>query len=211
MISSTMKILTILTLSSLMTGALGAQQAAAPAPAAKKEKSEIITVTSAGGAEIHQAKNLMIYIDDVKFLHPAQGLEMTCERLEVFRDPPPEPKVKPVLEEEAAGNAKPEEPAAQPQLREAIATGNVVIHKKGADGKISIGRGQKAVFDAKKEVITLSGKPQPELDVGSDYLFYADTILLQEDGKHRLGNNARTVFKKKKDQKEGGKGAGEGR
>jgi lipopolysaccharide export system protein LptA len=209
-----MKFLIILTVSGLLAGLSCAQEAPAPEPpppAAKKDKNELITVTSAGGAEIHQAKNLMIYIDDVKFLHPSQGMEMTCQRLEVFRDPPPPPKPKPVLEEEAAANAQPEEPEAQPQLREAIATGNVVIRKKGADGKLSIGKGQKAVFDAKKEVITLSGRPQPELDVGSDYLFYADTIILQEDGQHRLGNNARTVFKKQKDKKEGGTGGGQGR
>lgn len=209
-----MKFLTILTFSGLLIGVSCAQEAPAPeppAPAAKKEKNDLITVTSSGGAEIHQTKNLMVYIDDVKFLHPSQGMEMTCERLEVFRDPPPEPKAKPVLEEEAATNTSPEEPEAQPQLREAIATGNVVIRKKGADGKVSIGKGQKAVFDAKKEVITLSGSPQPELDVGSDYLFYADTIILTEDGQHRLGPNARTVFKKQKDKKEGGAGGGQGR
>lgn len=202
----------ILAISGFLAVAACAQEAAAPPPAADKKQGELITVTSEGGAEIDQEKNLMIYIDNVKFLHPSQGLEMTCQRLEVYRDPPPEPKAKPVLEEEAAKKAQPdEEAAAQPELREAIATGNVVIRKKGADGKTSIGRGQKAIFDGKKKVITLSGKPQPELDVGSDYLFYADTIILKEDGKHMLGNNARTVFKKQKDQKEGGKGGGDGR
>ncbi|MFM7182649.1 MAG: LptA/OstA family protein [Verrucomicrobiales bacterium] len=209
-----MKILKFLAFSGLMSGISCAQQAPAPQPPppdAKEDKNELITVTSAGGAEIHQTKNLMIYIDDVKFLHPSQGMEMNCQRLEVYRDPPPPPKAKPQLDVEAAVNAPPEEPEEQPKLREAIATGKVVIRKKGADGKLSIGRGQKAVFDAKKQVITLSGSPQPELDVGSDYLFYADTIILQEDGQHRLGNNARTVFKKQKDQKEGGAGGGQGR
>ena len=206
-----MKITTILTLAGLIAGVSLAQEAAAPPPAAKKKEGDLITVTSSSGAEIHQTKNLMIYIDNVKFLHPAQNMEMSCDRLEVYRDPPPEPKAKPVLEQEAATNSEPEEADAQPELREAIATGNVVIRKKGADGKLTIGKGQKAVFDAKKELITLSGKPQPELDVGSDYLFYADTIILQEDGQHRLGNNARTVFKKQKAKKEGGDGGGQGR
>lgn len=210
-----MKTLPIFVLSGLLAALSTAQEAAAPPPAADKKQGELITVTSEGGAEIDQEKNLMIYIDNVKFLHPSQGLEMTCQRLEVYRDPPPKPKAKPVLEEEAAKNDAPEAaPDAQPELREAIATGSVVIRKKGADGKTSIGKGQKAVFDGKKKVITLSGKPQPELDVGSDYLFYADTIILKEDGKHMLGNNARTVFKKQKDQKEtkeGGQGAGNGR
>ena len=209
-----MKFFTLFTLSGLLTGALFAQQPAAPpAPAEKKKQGDLITVTSTGGAEIHQSKNLMIYIDNVKFLHPSQGLEMTCERLEVYRDPPPEPKAKPVLEEEAAGNAPPEEPEAEPQLREAIATGNVVINKKGTNGKTNIAKGQKAVFNAKDKVITLSGKPQPELDVGSDYLFYSDSIILQEDGNHKLlGPNTRTVFKKQKEtKKEGGAGGGQSR
>lgn len=209
-----MKTLPIFALLSLLACAVPAQQAAvAAAPAAKKEKNDLITVTSSGGAEIHQSKNLMIYIDNVKFLHPSQGLEMTCDRLEVYRDPPPEPKAKPVLEEEAAGNAQPEEPEAEPQLREAIATGKVVIHKKGVNGKTNIAKGQKAVFDAKDKVITLSGKPQPELDVGSDYLFYSDGIILQEDGNHKLlGPNTRTVFKKQKEgKKEGGTGGGQSR
>jgi lipopolysaccharide export system protein LptA len=215
-ISKTMKILNILAFAGLASGIVCAQEAPAekPAPpAAKKQQGDLITVTSDGGAEIHQSKNLMIYIDNVKFFHPAQGLEMTCERLEVYRDPPPPPKPKPVLEEEAAGNAPPEEPDAEPQLREAIATGNVVIRKKGADGKLSTGKGQKAVFDAKREVITLSGKPQPELDIGSDYLFYSDTIILDQKGNHELkGPNTRTVFKKQKEtKKEGGTGGGQGR
>lgn len=203
-----------------LAGMAVAQDAAAPAAApakpaaakpeaaaAAKKPGDLITVTSEGGAEINQNKNLMVYIQDVKFLHPAQNLEMTCERLEVFRDPPPPPKPKPALEAEAAGAAV-EQDAPQPELREAIATVNVVIKKKGADGKISTGKGQKAIFLAKTELIILSGSPQPSLDIGSDYLFYADTITLKQNGEHTLGKNARTVFKK---QKEGGAGGGKDR
>ena len=173
------------------------------APEAKK--GDPIKVTSEGGAEMNQKKDCMVYLKNVKFLHPAQNLEMTCDRLEVYRDPPPPPKPKPTLDAEAAGAVAPED---EPQLeiREAIALGNVEIKKKGADGKVSIGKCQKAVFDGKTQEILLSGSPQPQLAVGSDYIFYADTITLKEDGQHKLGNNSTTLLQEKKKG-----GAGEGK
>jgi lipopolysaccharide export system protein LptA len=169
-----------------------------------KNKGDLITVTSSGGAEIHQKKNLMIYLQNVKFDHPTQNMVMKCERLEVYRDDPPPPPPKPPLAQEAAQGAKPEAPQ-QPDLKEAIATGNVVITKKGADGGNNVGRGQKAVFNGKTRDVLLSGNPS--LEVG-DNLFFADTIILREDGQHRLGNNARTVFKPKKNKEKGGAGGG---
>ena len=110
------------------------------------------------------------------------------------------------MEAEAAGAETDPADEAQPDIKEAIATGNVVITKKTAEGKTNIGRGQKANFDARNQNILLSGSPQPSLEIG-DNLFYADTIILQENGQHKLGKNARTLFKKQK-QAEGGKNGG---
>jgi hypothetical protein len=179
-----------------------------PEPAAKPA-GDLITVTSSGGAEIHQKKNLMIYIKNVHFDHPVQNLVMTCDRLEVYREDPPPAPPKPALEAEAAqGKSAPDDAQGQPDLKEAIAYGNVVITKKAADGATNIGRGQKAVFNGKTRDVLLSGSPQPQLEVG-DNLFFADTIILREDGQHRLGNNARTLFKpKKKKTSEGGNAGG---
>ena len=154
--------------------------ASAPKPAAPRKADDPIAVTSKGGAEPDHEKNLMVYTDQVHFSHPAQGLKISCDRLEVHPNPIPN------------GN----------KLSNAVATGNVVVRKAGANGKISIAKGEKAVFDTKTNSTTLSGKPQPELEVG-DFLFYADTITLQQNGQHRLGENARTVFKKPKNVPDG--------
>lgn len=166
-----MKILPVFALAGLISCATGAQEVAAP-----KKAGDLITVTSDGGAERDQEKNLMVYTDTVKFTHPAQGLEIACERLEARQIQLP----------------------AGLRISKAIATGNVVVRKMGANGKVSIAKGQKAEFDAETSTTTLSGKPQPMLEVG-DFLYYADTIILQQNGQHRLGNHARTVFKKAKE------------
>ena len=178
---------------------------AVPAEAPKKEgkadakaadKGGLITITSSGGAEVYQKENLMIYHETVKFDHPAQSLLMTCDKLEVYRQDEPVVEPKP-LEAEAAQGKKNEDK--QPDIKEAIAIGNVTIIKKNADGTTTVGRGERALFSGIRRDVLLSGTPnkQPELDVGEN-TFLADTITLRENGKHLLGTNSKTRFKPKK-------------
>lgn len=139
-----------------------------------------ITITSDGGAELGENGAPTTYKEKVKFECPAQNLTIECDRLAVFSTPPPQAKI-----------------------QKAIATGNVVVQQAGVDGKFAIAKGEKAVFDVAAKTTTVSGAPQAVLDVGSDYLFHADTVTLQPNGKHRLGALPRTVFKKPNNEAKG--------
>jgi hypothetical protein len=134
-----------------------------------------ISITSEGGADLGENGAPTTYKEKVKFECPAQNLTIECDRLEVFFAPPP-----------------------QARIRKAIATGNVVVRQAGGDGKPAIALGEKAVFDAAVKTTTVFGDPEVVLDVGSDYLFHAETVTLQPNGNHRLGALPRTVFRKSK-------------
>lgn len=166
-----MRIFTAFALSGLMIGALGAQDAPAPAPVAKKEKDQLIHVTSSGGAQIHAEKNQMVYIDTVKFNHPAEGLIIHCDLLEVTLTPPP-----------------------NSILIKASASGDVVVRKRDAKGKLLFATGEQAVFEAKTGATKISGKPAPQLDIGKGFAMTADAVTLDRNGVPRFQGPMRAVF-----------------
>lgn len=178
--------------SAMLTFGAAAETATTTGP-----KEPNITVVSTGGAEINQRENTMTYIRDVVFEHPAQGLRITCDRLEVVREEPPPRALPPTLEEEAASDApppSPPEPAAQ-RIKQATATGNVVIvNTDEEEGVRRVARSQKAVFNGDNEEIHLLG--WPVLDIGN-MIFEAtqeDTVIvLVADGNHRFMGPIRTV------------------
>ncbi len=171
--------------------------AAAESAATTQPEEPKITVVSTGGAEINQRENTMTYIRDVVFEHPAQGLRITCDRLEVVREEPPPRAPLPTLEEEAASDTPPPPPpeSAAQRIKEATATGNVVIVNTDEEEDVRrVARSQKAVFKGDTEEIHLLG--WPVLDVGN-MIFEAtqeDTvIILVADGNHRFMGPIRTV------------------
>jgi hypothetical protein len=146
-----------------------------------------IKITSEGGAEMEPAKNMFVYLDKVRFEHPSQDMFLTCNRLEVYREDPPPPPPKPALEEEAALGEAPPPAEAAPDIKMAIATGNVYIEKTAPDGGKRIGRGKKAIFDAKTREVQLLGMPVLEVDGTVFKALREDCeVFLKEDGKHRL-------------------------
>jgi lipopolysaccharide export system protein LptA len=138
---------------------------------------EPITITSEGGAQPNADNSVFLYFDKVEFSFPKQGIEIRCDRLKLEKEAPPVGK----------------------SLR-ATATGNVVVRKRGAEGKQHIATGQKAVFDFKTNETKLSGEPPPQIDLGGGKIMTADKIIFRENGIFKLDGNARTVFRPKKEQ-----------
>lgn len=184
---------------------------AAPAPAPKEKKDTLpIKITSTGGAEVVPEKNLIVWLENVRFEHPEQKILMTCDRLEVYQEPPPPPKPKPALEEEAGkkgsapGPAAPE-PAPEPEIKSAIAYGHVYLEKLSPRGEKRVGRGKKAVFDAKTRDVQLTGLPSLDVD---QHMFKAlrenCVVVIKEDGNHRLIGPFDTLLTERKDNKKPG-------
>jgi len=170
---------------------------ARPSSAVDEADPNLITIISTGGAEVNQKTNTMIYLRDVVFTHPQQRLTITCDRLEVIREEPPPPPPKPPLEEEAAQAEDPpaEDPGEQePEIKQAIATGNVVITSINPEGKPRIATGKRAVYEGATQEVHLFGSPT--LDVGN-LIFNAASentvIILVEDGNHRFIGPIRTI------------------
>ena len=189
----------------------GAAAPAAPAPAPKEKKDTLpIKITSTGGAEVVPEKNLIVWLENVRFEHPEQKILMTCDRLEVYQEPPPPPKPKPALEEEAGkkgsapGPAAPE-PAPEPEIKSAIAYGHVYLEKLSPRGEKRVGRGKKAVFDAKTRDVQLTGLPSLDVD---QHMFKAlrenCVVVIKEDGNHRLIGPFDTLLTERKDNKKPG-------
>lgn len=154
-----------------------------------------ITIVCSGGAEVNQKSNTMIYLKDVVFKHPQQRLTITCDRLEVIReDPPPRPPPRPLEEEAAQDVQEPEPDEGEPDIKQAIATGNVIITMMNAEGKPRVATGKRAVYEGREAEVHLFGSPT--LDVGN-LIFNAASentvIILVEDGNHRFIGPIRTI------------------
>lgn len=148
-----------------------------------------ITITSTGGAEMHPDQNMFVYIENVVFDHPEQMLNMKCDRLEVYREvPPPAPPPPPLEAEAGQGEAvKPEPKEEAPEIKKAIATGNVRIEKTAPDGGMRKGTGDRAVFESKTQEIRLYGSPTLMVDNTEFEALRKDcVVILKEDGRHRL-------------------------
>jgi len=185
-------------------GAAAAPATPAPAPKDKKATPPI-KVTSTGGAEVVPEKNLIVWLENVRFEHPEQKILMTCDRLEVYQEPPPPPKPKPALEEEAgkkgpAPEPAPPEPAPEPEIKNAIAYGHVHLEKLSPRGEKRVGRGKKAVFDAKTRDVQLMGAPTLDVDQHQFKALREDcVVIIKEDGNHRLIGAFDTLLKERKD------------
>ncbi len=153
-----------------------------------------ILIKSTGGAEVFPDKNMFVYIENVRFVHPEQKMLVTCDRLEIYRDPPPKPPPRPPLEEEAAKGKVPEKAPKQPEIRQAIAIGHVYLEKIGDDGENRTGTGEKAIFDSKSHEVRLYGSPTLHIDRMEFKALRKDcVVILKEDGKHRLQGPFNTI------------------
>ena len=163
-------------------------QDAAEAEAAEKEAVASYTVDSQNGLQFDSDRNVVTYFEKVVFRHPGQGLTVTCDKLEVVRNP---------NAGKIAANGEPES-----DLKTAIAIGNVVIVKIDETGKKKIGRSGRAVFDAVTNDVVMTNMPTLLENNNLIKATSSETIfILKENGKHDLKGPVSTKFASADDKK----------
>lgn len=164
------------------------EPAAAPAAeveaedaAAEKEIKPSYTVDSQNGLQFDSDRNVVTYLEKVVFKHPGQNLTVTCDKLEVVRNP----------------NAGKLDAKGEPEsdLKSATAIGNVVIVKIDTEGKKKIGKSGRAVFDAITNDVVMTQMPSL---LENNNLIKATSpktiFVLKESGKHDLQGPVTTQF-----------------
>lgn len=174
----------IISLSFVMAGSVLAQDTAeveAEAAPAEEEMKPTYTVDSQNGLQFDSDRNVVTYLEKVVFKHPGQGLTVTCNKLEVVRNP---------NAGKIAANGEPES-----DLKMAIAIGNVVITKIDETGKKKIGKCGRAVFDAVTNDVVMTEMPSL---LENNNLIKATSpktiFILKESGKHDLKGPVTTKF-----------------
>ncbi len=169
----------IISLAFVIAAPLIAQEAAeveateAEAAPAEKEMVPTYTVESQNGLQFDSDRNVVTYFEKVVFRHPGQGLTVTCDKLEVERNP---------NAGKIAANGEPES-----DLKSAIAIGNVVIVKIDESGKKKIGKSGRAVFDAVTNDVVMTEMPSLLEKNNLIKATSPETIfILKESGKHVL-------------------------
>lgn len=165
----------------------------------------------AGATTITAQKRLLLdsqgkeatFWGDVKVVDPRFSL--ACEKLTIFfRDAK---GVATALEgkdaKEGRNTQEPRESSADGALEKAVAEGDVVIFQEKANGngdmERSVGRAQKAVFDANTGNITLSGWPQVEQKQNTIVaLDEATVILLNRKGTLEVLGHSKSVLRNSK-------------
>lgn len=185
----------IVSLACVFTPSLLAQdEAEAEAPAVEAEPAVVekeikpsYTVDSQNGLQFDSDRNVVTYLEDVVFKHPGQGLTVTCDKLEVVRNPD-------------AGKIGPDgEP--ESDLKTAIAIGNVVIVKIDAEGKEKIGKSGRAVFDAVTNDVVMTKMPSLLENNNLIKATSPETVfILKESGKHDLKGPVTTQFASEDDK-----------
>lgn len=156
--------------------------------AAKKEIKPSYTVDSQNGLQFDSDRNVVTYLKNVVFKHPEQGLTVTCDKLEVVRNP-------------NAGKIGPDgEP--ESDLKTAIAIGNVEIIKIDVEGKKKIGKSGRAVFDAVTNDVVMTKMPSLLENNNLIKATSPETVfILKESGKHDLKGPVTTQFASTDDKK----------
>ena len=173
-------------------------------PAAPKEKSGNQTEITADNAEFNNKTHIAIFNGKVIVVNP--DFNVTCEKLTAYLKHDEKPAVAaPDAKAKPAGEAAPAAPATKSKggLEKAIAEmpngGRVIItqDKKEADGSVtnSIGKADKAVYNATTGDITLTGNP--EIRQGISKVLPAEegvTLILNRDGRYHAIGRTKTLL-----------------
>ena len=161
---------------------------AVEAEPAEKEIVPSYTVDSQNGLQFDSDRNVVTYLKNVVFKHPGQNLTVTCDKLEVIRNP---------NAGKIGADGEPEG-----DLKTAIAIGNVVIVKINEEGKKSTGRSGRAEFDAVTNDVVMTQLPTL---LENNNLIKATSpktvFVLKNNGKHDLQGPVNTIFVSEDDKK----------
>lgn len=176
-----------------------------------------IEITSTEGMRVEPSKEdpnetVIVYLGEVNLIHHGQGLDLDCDRLEVYFGGTPAEAAEgaPAQGEEpdaeaAEGGSTEETPSeggatgadagfgmgGGGDIRTIHATGHVVIVKQGADGRQSIARCGHAVYNPSDGTVFLTIAPEVQDDrrrvraTGEEGI-----ITLREDGTHEATGGA---------------------
>ena len=167
-------------------------------PAAPREKLQNATEIDANNVEFNNKTHIAIFSGQVIVVNP--DFNVNCDKLTAYLKHDDKPA--------AAPNATPKPAAPEPAkskggLEKAIAEmnpgGRVIItqDKMEADGSIthSVGKGEKAVYDAVSGNITLTGSP--EIRQGISKVVPAEegvTLIINRDGRYKAIGRTKTLL-----------------
>lgn len=175
-------------------------------PAAPREKPQNATEITANNAEFNNKTHIAIFTGEVIVVNP--DFNVTCDKLTAYLKhddksaaAAPTSLQKPLNPAPAADPGSPAK--SKGGLEKAIAEvnpgGKVVItqEKKEADGSIthSVGKGDKAVYDAVSGNITLTGSP--EIRQGISKVVPTEdgvTLIINRDGKYKAIGRTKTLL-----------------
>ena len=171
-------------------------------PAPPKEKAQNQTEITADNADFNNRTHIAIFTGDVIVVNP--DFNVNCDKLTAYLKHDEKPAAapnappKPAAPEPGAP-AKPKGGGLEKAVAEMNAGGKVVItqDKKEADGSVthSIGKADKAVYDAVTGDVTLTGSP--EIRQGISRVVPAEEgvkLIINRDGKYRAIGRTKTLL-----------------
>lgn len=176
-------------------------------PLTAKEKAGNTTEITADNADFNNKTHIAIFTGQVIVVNP--DFNVTCDKLTAYLKHDDKPAEKPGDKAATPPDAKPKPAEAAPAtkskggLEKAIAEmnggGRVVItqDKKEADGSVtnSVGKADKAVYNAVTGDITLTGNP--EIRQGISKVVPAEegvTLIINRDGRYRAIGRTKTLL-----------------
>ena len=176
-------------------------------PVPPKEKPQNQTEITANNADFNNRTHIAIFTGDVIVVNP--DFNVNCDKLTAYLkhdekpaaaapNATPKPAAPPLAAEPGAP-AKPKGGGLEKAIAEMNPGGKVIItqDKKEADGSIthSIGKADKAVYDAVTGDVTLTGSP--EIHQGISRVIPAEEgvkLIINRDGKYRAIGRTKTLL-----------------